>query len=279
MTEGGSIAEISDMALVQVIGSLNTAQPIFMGLNVIVLQSSAVMRIIAAILLKLQMGFRLKVSFTTISTAIVLSVAALLVSVIAFSVLYADSDSFWAVLWLGVILRIIWAVAIVLGSIDALKRRSWRQIAAVVALLAPTALLVNIMLSPRFAFHQLFTFRPLDLNLQTNGFALMQKFTVCGQDAPCKPHSVVTDTRNFKLKKIPEGCCSLVVLNGQGGKHMMGTFRVALNGKEVRLPGGGAVQSAPVELSTDNEISVQMRGASDAYMYVMVSYTGKKRAS
>ncbi|HEY1528099.1 MAG TPA: hypothetical protein VGH51_17855 [Candidatus Angelobacter sp.] len=224
------------------------------------------------------MGFRLKASFTTISTAILLSAAALLVSVIAFAVLYADSDSFWAVLWLGVILPIIWAAAIVLGIIDALKRRSWRQIAGVVALLAPTALLVNTMLSPRFAFHQLFTFRALDLNLPTNGFALIQKFTVCGQDAPCKPHSVVTDTRNFKLTKIPEGCCSLVVVNGRGDKHMVEAFRVALNGKEVRLPVGGPVQSAPVELSTDNEISVQMRGASDAYMYVLVSYTGKKRA-
>jgi len=45
MTEDESIAEIADMALVQVIGSLTTAQPIFMGLNVIVPQSSAVMRI------------------------------------------------------------------------------------------------------------------------------------------------------------------------------------------------------------------------------------------
>ena len=205
------------------------------------------------------------------STALLTSAVALPVSVIAFAVLYGNRDSFWSVLWLGAVLPAIWVAAAVLSIRDAVKRRSWRQIAGVVALLAPTGLLVNTMGSPRFAFHQLFTFRPLDLHLPTNGFVLMEKFMVCAQAQPCKSHDVVTETRTFSVKKVPEGCCSLAVFNGRG-KNKVDTFRVVLNGKEVKLQS----QKAAVDLSAENEISVQLSGAPDAYIYILVSYTGKK---
>jgi hypothetical protein len=215
---------------------------------------------------------RLKVRFAKISMALLLSVIALPVSVIAFAVLYANGDSFWAVLWLSVILPAIWLAAIALGIKDAVNRHSWRQTLGVVALLVPTALLVNTMFSPRFSLHQLFTFRPLDVQPPTTGVVLLEKFTVCGQLAHCKPHSVVTEARRFKLTKVPEGCCSLQVVNGRGGEHKVDEFRVALNGKDVNLPIGGALQIARVELSTENEINVRLSGGSDAYIYVFVWY-------
>jgi hypothetical protein len=212
-----------------------------------------------------------KASFSGVSTALVISAVALPVSVIAFAILYGNSDSFWSVLWLGAVLPAIWVAATVLGIRDAVKRHSWRQIAGVVALLAPTGLLVNTMVSPRFAFHQLFTFRPLDLHLPSNGFVLMEKFMVCAQGQPCKSHS--TETRTFSVKKMPDGCCSLVVLNGRG-QNKVDSFRVVLNGKEIKLES----QKAAVDLSVENEISVQLSGAPDAYIYIVVSYTGKKDA-
>src|SRR6266481_4040116 len=141
-----------------------------------------------------------KARFRAMSTALFVSAVALPASVIAFAVLYANNDSFWAVVWLSAVLPAIWLGAGALGIRDAVRRRSWRQMAGVVALLAPTVLLVNTIGSTRFAFHQLFTFRPLDLHLPTNGFVLMEKFTVCAQAQPCKPHDVVTETRAFRVK-------------------------------------------------------------------------------
>jgi len=207
------------------------------------------------------------------STALLISAVCLPVSVIAFATLYANNDSFWAAAWLSAAVPAIWLGAGAMGIRDAIRRRSWRQMAWVVGLLAPTVLLVNTMGSPRFAFHQLFTFRPLDLHLPTNGFVLVEKFTVCAQAQPCKSHDVMTETRAFSLKKIPDGCCSLAVLNGRG-KNKVDTFRIVLNGKDVNLES----QKGIVDLNGENEISVQLSGAPDAYIYVLVSYTGKKNA-
>jgi hypothetical protein len=101
----------------------------------------------------------------------------------------------------------------------------------------------------------------------------MEKFMVCAQGQPCKSHGVETETRTFNVKKIPDGCCSLMVLNGRG-ENKVDTFRVVLNGKEIKLQS----QKAAVDLSSENEISVQLSGAPDAYIYILVSYTGKKDA-
>jgi len=59
------------------------------------------------------------------------------------------------------------------------------------------------------------------------------------------------------------------------GKHMVEQFRIVLNGKEVKLRTGAELQIAEVELRTENTISVQLSGAPDAYIYIVISYTGK----
>jgi hypothetical protein len=221
------------------------------------------------------MTVRRKLSLTKVSTALLLSIIALPVSVISFAVLYATDDAFWAALWLGVVLPTVWAAAVALGIIDVMKRHSWGQAVAVVALLAPTVLLVSMMVSPRFAFHQLFTFRPLELDASKNGFVFIHKFTVCLQGPPCTSDGGRTETRAFKLKRVPEGCCSLRVLNGWRGQHTVNAFRIVLNGRDVELPKGGEVQTVLVELNTENEISIQVRGTPDAYIYVFLFYPAK----
>jgi len=212
--------------------------------------------------------------FSATSTAFLISATALPVSVIAFAVLYAESDSFWPVVWLFAVLPGIWLAAVALSIRDAVRQRSWRQIMIVVVLLAPTALLANAAGSVRFAFHQLFTFRPLDLDLPTEGVIFMEKFAVCGHEQPCKAHEVATQTRAFSVRKIPDGCCLLVVVNGRGGKNKVDSFRVVLNGREVMLES----QRGAVDLSGKNEISVQLGGAPDAYVSVIILYSGKKNA-
>jgi hypothetical protein len=219
-----------------------------------------------------------KLTFKTISTALLLSMVAFPISVIVFAVMYASDDRFWTVLWMVGVLPTIWAAAAILGIRDAVKRRSWRQLAGVVVLLAPTALLVHTIFTPRFAVHQLFTFRPLDLHLPINGAAFIQKFSVCAQTSPCTPHDAVTETKTFRLTRVPNGCCLLQVVNGHDGAHKVKTFRVVLNGKEVNLPSDDSLQIATVKLAHDNEVSVQLSGTTDAYIYIVVSYTGKKES-
>src|SRR6266481_4120126 len=141
------------------------------------------------------MALRPKLAFTAMPTALLLAVLALPVSVIAFAVSYADFEQFFPVVWMFVVLPVVWLAAAVLSIRDAIKWRSWQRIAGVVALLAPTVLLFNMMLSPRFFFHQLFTFRPLDLHLPTQGFALFQKFSVCTQESGCPSRNTVTETK------------------------------------------------------------------------------------
>jgi hypothetical protein len=218
-----------------------------------------------------------------ISTALFLAVIALPLSVVSFAVFYANNDSFWAMCWLWLVLPILWMAAAVLAIRDALKQHSWRQLVGVAALLAPMALLVTASFSNRFFLHQLFTFRPLEVSPLPKPRGWFQKFTVCPEKASCTSHDPLVQTRTFRLDNVPNGCCGLSVINGTSGKHMVEQFRVVLNGKdvkvrEVKLPTGVTVQIADVDLNTENTIGVQLIGTPDAYIYVVVSYTGKMGA-
>jgi hypothetical protein len=95
-----------------------------------------------------------------ISTALLLAMIAMPVSVIAFVALYRNNDQFWAVLWLFAVLPGIWVVAAVFVVRDAFRRRPYREAIAVVVLLAPTVLLTAAVTSPRFFSHQLLSFHP-----------------------------------------------------------------------------------------------------------------------
>jgi hypothetical protein len=212
----------------------------------------------------------------SITTALLVSTVALPVSVISFLVLYANNDSFWAVLWLLAVLPTIWVAVAFLIIRDMVKRRSWRQAVAAVTLLVPTALLFGITFTPRFFSHQLFssaapkhqpfTFYPPLL--------FIQKFLVCAKESPCTPYRSVTRTATFFVTKLPEGCCFLQVLNGEDGKHEVGVFHVVLNGRRIDFPHGEPHPGAAVRLNTKNIISIEMQGTPDAYVWVMLSYSG-----
>jgi len=217
------------------------------------------------------------------STALFLAIIALPCSVVAFAVLYSNNDSFWAMCWLWLVLPVLWVVVAVLAIRDALKRRSWRQLTGVVALLVPMALLVTASRSNRFLFHQLFTFRPLEQSPLPDPRGWFQEFRVCGEEASCTSHNVVTQTRTFRLDKVRNGCCSLWVINGTGGEHTVEQVHVVLNEKDVKLreaklSTGAAVEIGDVDLSTENTIGVHLIGTPGAYIYVVVFYSGKKDA-
>src|SRR5271169_1030187 len=219
-----------------------------------------------------------KLNFTTISTSFLLSAIALPFTVAAFAFIYADSDSFWFRYWMMVVLPTIWVAVIVLVIRDSVKRHPWPQIAGSVCCLVPTVLLFVLMFTPRFWMHQLFTFRPVDfdLNRPPNGLAFIHKFSVCAPETTCTSHSGAPETKTFTLRKVPDGCCSLEVINGSGEKHKVATFRALLNGEEVNPRSDESAQIAPDKLANENKVTAQLTGADDAFIYVVISYSGKK---
>jgi len=208
-----------------------------------------------------------KLHFTSISTAILLSIVALPASVMAFAIVYASDDPFWSVFWMGVVLPTIWVAVVVLSIIDTLQRRSWRQIVGALLLLAPTVLLLSLMLSPRFMLHQLFTYRAV--NRPVNALAYFGKFSVCIQQAGCTSSGTVTETKTFRLTKVPDGCCFLRVINGRG-EHKAENVHIVLNGEEISLPSDDSLPPASVRLRSENKLSVQLTGTTDAYIYVVI---------
>lgn len=211
-----------------------------------------------------------KFNFTSISTVLLLSIVALPVSVVAFTVIYVSSDPFWSWVWMGAVLPTIWAIVVIQGIVDVFRRRSRRQVVGALLLLAPTALLFAVMLSPRFWLHQLFTFRPLDLQPVKRPFTFLEKFSVCEQHADCTSRRTATETRNFNLTKIPDGCCFLRVVNGPR-EHKAENIRVALNGQKIDVPLDQSVSPiVSVALRNENELSVQLTGTPDAYVYVAI---------
>ncbi len=208
-----------------------------------------------------------------ISTALVLSGLALLISVVAFCLLYRNNDLFLAVLWLSILLPAIWLIVGVLALMDAVRSHSWKQLAGVVALLAPTVLLMNVSLSPRFASHQLLSLQPLSFEAPSHGIVFAAKFAVCPDDKPCAVHGTNVESRAFHLKTMPDECCSLIVKSGSK-ENEVDSVKIILNGSEVKLEG----QRATVRLKGDNEINVHLSGGPDAFVYVVIAYTGKGSA-
>jgi hypothetical protein len=219
-----------------------------------------------------------KLDLSTISTSFLLSAIALPVSLAAFACIYTKRDSFWPQLWVVAILPTICVAVTVLLIRDAVKRRPWPQIAGSVFLLVPTVFLFILMFTPRFWMHQLFTFRPVDFDphLPPNSLAFIQKFPICWPGTTCTPRIAVDETKTFTLRRVPDGFCSLEVINGSGGKHKVATFRIELNGEEINLHSNGLASSIPVRLGTQNNVSVHLTGTDDAFIYVVISYTGKK---
>jgi hypothetical protein len=219
-------------------------------------------------------------NFGTISTSFLLSVIALPVSLAAFAFIYSNDDSFWSEIWMVGVLPTIWVSVSVLLARDAVKRRPWPQIAGSLLLVMPTVLLFILMSTARFSMHQLLTFRPVDFHphLQPHGLAFIQRFSVCTADASCAARSTARETKTFTLRRVPGGSCSLAVINGGGrDQHQVEAVRVILNGDEVSLRSNGRVQSAPVTLTSENTVTVELTGSNDAFVYVVIFYAGQSR--
>jgi tetratricopeptide (TPR) repeat protein len=97
------------------------------------------------------------------STALLLALVALAVSVIAFLRLYLGTEPYWSdgplwtAIWMLALLPVIWVVVTVFCMRDAFKRSSGKQILVALVLLAPTGVLFGATISDRFWSHRPFS--------------------------------------------------------------------------------------------------------------------------
>ncbi len=189
-------------------------------------------------------------------------------------ILYETDDAFAAVVCLFVAAPVMMLAATILTIRDVAFRRSWRQTIAVVLLVVLGASLVKTATTPRFVLHQLFTFRSVDFRLPEPPFVFIERFAVCPEGQSCESGRTLTETRSFRLKKMPDRCCFLAVVSSRKNEEAVDSFQIILNGKEVELPprGRNGAPVTPVELSAENQISVQLRGAPGAHLLVYIFF-------
>jgi len=166
-----------------------------------------------------------------VSTALLLAIIALPLSLAAFVMLYADwnltvpttkdqTTEFWADLLICAVLPLICASAVFVVR-DFVRRRSGKQVVAVISLLVPTALLMGIALSPRF----LHVWR-MQLTARTWHWRHGSSTRVGHYEVPVPVHCFATDipygvqmecaaSREFNRSKIPASFTLLVSETGR----------------------------------------------------------------
>ena len=218
------------------------------------------------------MPLHLRAIFTRLSTALLLSITALPVSVIAFAVLYYNNDSFWAVIWLLIILPALWIATVGLSVRDAFKRHSPKPLMLVLVLLVPTVGLVTLTTTQRFVRHRLFSSTTPQSFTFYPPLLFMQKFQMCDPKSRCEPHRTVSKTATFTLTRAPAQCY-IQVINGTAGKHTADAVHVTLNGRQIVFDHTDSEYTAKVRLNRINTLGIELSGPADAYIWLIVSHS------
>jgi hypothetical protein len=216
---------------------------------------------------ELQMGTRQKSK--TISTALALSLLAFLPTVAAFASLYSIRELFWPSVWLFAVLPGLLCAVVIRGIREAFKQWN-RQLLVTAVMLGVNVSLIVIATTPRFAFHQLLTFRPLDVDSPTNTFLFVQQFAICSLGTPCEPSARVSRTQIFNTDQGHLKLHSIGVVNDHVNGTAADSYRVVLNGREVEFNALKNIATARVDLQLQNTISVELTGRPAAKITVWV---------
>jgi hypothetical protein len=95
----------------------------------------------------------------------------------------------------------------------------------------------------------------------------MHFFLPCSSDAPC------TRTAKFQVDPVPDGCCILMVTNGDGrGTDEVKNYKVILNGETVVAAGHSGNAQADVKLARSNTLKVALTGEPHSKIFVLIAY-------
>ena len=95
----------------------------------------------------------------------------------------------------------------------------------------------------------------------------IQEFHACSSDATCDR------TTEFRVDPVPNGCCILMVTNGNGlGKNKVRSYEVFLNGQRVIPTGGSRSAQARVEVAQRNTLKAILIGEPSSKVFILVAY-------
>lgn len=95
----------------------------------------------------------------------------------------------------------------------------------------------------------------------------MQPFLACPSDAPG------TRTAEFRVDPVPNGCCILIVTNGDGqGADETRSYEVFMNGKNVIPADHSRSAQAPVKVLRSNTLKVVLSGGPSSKVFVLIAY-------
>jgi hypothetical protein len=128
-------------------------------------------------------------------------------------------------------------------------------------------LLVVIALLPLF----LYSYSNQDGEDQTRTFVppsvYMNIFKACSATEPC------TRTVDFRVKKVPAGCCVLTVVNGDGkGNDKVLSYQVSLNGERVVRTTGEKYSQIAIKVAESNTLKVILVGQPTSSIFVTFNY-------
>jgi hypothetical protein len=95
----------------------------------------------------------------------------------------------------------------------------------------------------------------------------MHSFSACPGDKPC------TQTEDFRVDPVPNGCCLLTVTNGDGrGADEVSSYEVFLNGQRVLPVGRARNAQAAVKVPKVNTLKVILTGGPHSKVFILVAY-------
>jgi hypothetical protein len=100
----------------------------------------------------------------------------------------------------------------------------------------------------------------------------MHEFHPCSSDKRCEK------TEEFQVDPVPNGCCVLVVTNGNGrGKDEVRHYEVVLNGERVIPDRESRNAQATVKISLRNTLKVALTGDQSSRVFILVTYDPRQK--
>jgi hypothetical protein len=95
---------------------------------------------------------------------------------------------------------------------------------------------------------------------------------------PCSPDATCTKKDVFRIDPIPQGCCDLLVTNGDGqGKDEVHSYEVFFNDERYIQPTNARSSGARVKAQKLNNIRVRLSGETGSKIMVLLTYNPSKQ--
>lgn len=89
----------------------------------------------------------------------------------------------------------------------------------------------------------------------------------------CTSHASCAQTDSLRVDQVPDGCCLLIITNGDGrGTDEVRTYEVFLNGERVIPADHSPRAKVPVKLRPSNTLKIILTGQPQSKVFVLLTY-------